>query len=478
MIINLPEEVGYIIERLNKHGYEGFAVGGCVRDRLLGREPEDWDIATNALPQKVLELFSDVKTIPTGLRHGTITVVLKEKNFEITTYRVDGEYSDSRRPDKVSFSDSIEEDLKRRDFTINAMAYNNHRGVVDPYGGQLDLKEKVIRCVGNADERFSEDALRMMRAVRFSAQLGFELSDDTRQAVIKNMALLQKVSRERVASELVKILISDFPGKVRELAELGLMNHIMPEFKKCIGFKQQYPGCAFTLDEHTYRTIENVERDIVLRLAALLHDIGIPETGGEDRQGMPHPLFFDAHTPSTGLRADHKGISQPSGHGEISAGLSYKILKDLRFDNNTINSVVKLVENHDAAIENSRKSICKWLEKMGNRDFERLLKLKKAGAMAQNPDNYKKNCEEIEKVRIAYEELVHSKQCLGISDLAINGDDLISLGLMEGKDIGNILKGILDLVLENPELNTRDTLISIVRSKYFPRGENAQNRNS
>lgn len=444
MVINLPREVEYIINSLYQSGYEAFAVGGCVRDSLLGRIPGDWDIATSALPDDVMKLFSSFRAIPTGLKHGTVTLVLIGSSFEITTYRVDGEYSDSRRPDSVNFTQSIEEDLKRRDFTINSMAYNSKQGLVDLFDGQRDLENKLIRCVGDANTRFSEDALRMLRAVRFSAQLGFDISNETKKAITKNARLLNKVSRERIRSELVKIFISDCPGRLRDLVELDLMEKIIPEFLKCKGFPQKHPYHVYTVDEHIYKVVENVRNDIILRWAAFLHDIGKPECKTEDKKGIAH--FY--------------------GHNQVSARIASKILRDLKVDNGTMNKVVKLVLNHDLTVGESRKSICKWLNKLSKQDFERLLELKAADISAQNPTYYENSRSKLKKIEDIYATIISEGYCYSIQDLAINGEDLKTIGFKEGKEMGDILKRLLYLAMENPEINTKGKLIECVKSMY------------
>ncbi len=441
MTINLPREVEYIINRLYQSGYEAFAVGGCVRDSLLDRVPNDWDIATDAQPDVVMQLFKDLHTIPTGLNHGTVTLVMNGSNFETTTYRIDGEYSDNRRPDRVDFTQSIEDDLKRRDFTINAMAYNNKQGLIDFFGGQEDLKNKIIRCVGDANERFSEDALRMLRAVRFSAQLGFSISYETKNAIIQNARLLNKVSRERIRSEFEKILISEFPGRLQDLVELGLIEEIIPEFSNCKGYPQKHPYHVYSVDEHIYKVVENVRNDVVLRWAAFLHDIGKPECRTVDEKGIDH--FY--------------------GHNRASARIARKTLHNLRVDNDTINKVVKLVLNHDLTVGESRKSICKWLNKLGKQGFARLLELRAADISAQNPVFYESSYSKLNKIKSLYKNIIENEYCYSIQDLAIDGEDLKRIGCKEGKEIGRVLKRLLDIVMEDPDINTKEKLIEKVK---------------
>ena len=270
----LPENVNYIIRTLSEHGCEGYAVGGCVRDMLLGRTPQDWDITTSAKPEQVKEIFSH--TIDTGIEHGTVTVMLGHEGYEVTTYRIDGEYEDARHPKEVTFTANLVEDLKRRDFTINAMAYNETAGLVDVFDGAGDLERKVIRCVGNPTERFTEDALRMLRAVRFAGQLGFSITPETKEGVRTLAPSIQKVSAERIQAELVKLLVSDHPEEIRTAYELGLTAQFLPEFDRMMETGQQNIHHCYTVGEHTIHAVCGVRKDKVLRLTMLLHDVAKP----------------------------------------------------------------------------------------------------------------------------------------------------------------------------------------------------------
>ena len=284
--IQLPEKVNTIIGTLMEHGYEAYAVGGCVRDSILGREPEDWDITTSATPEQTKALFE--KTFDTGIEHGTVTVLLDKDSFEVTTYRIDGKYEDSRHPSEVTFTRSLKEDLMRRDFTINAMAYNEKDGLVDIFGGQEDLAEGVIRCVGYAAARFSEDALRILRGVRFAAQLGFCIEEITRQGMRKLAPTLVNISAERIQVELVKMLTSKRPGYLREAYELGITAQFMPEFDEMMGVEQETPHHIYTVGEHTLHSLANIRPDKVLRLAMLMHDMGKPAMKTIDEKGIAH----------------------------------------------------------------------------------------------------------------------------------------------------------------------------------------------
>ena len=286
MKIQLPEKVSSIIKALEEAGYEAYAVGGCVRDSVLGRNPQDWDITTSAKPQEVKRLFSH--TIDTGIQHGTVTVMLEREGFEVTTYRIDGEYEDARHPKEVTYTSNLLEDLKRRDFTINAMAYNESHGLVDAFDGIGDLERKCIRCVGNPKERFMEDALRMLRALRFGAQLGFSVEENTFQAIRELSPTIGKISAERIQTELVKLLTSPNPQEMRKVYESGIADVVLPEFSRLMETTQENPHHCYTVREHTLRVLENVPNDKVLRLAALFHDIAKPVCKTVDEKGVAH----------------------------------------------------------------------------------------------------------------------------------------------------------------------------------------------
>lgn len=286
MQIRLPQKVEDIIEKIQAAGYEAYAVGGCVRDTVLGREPDDWDITTSAEPEEVKKLFE--RTIDTGIQHGTVTVMLGREGFEVTTYRIDGKYEDSRHPKDVTFTANLKEDLRRRDFTINAMAYNEKDGLVDLYGGIQDIEKGLIRCVGDAGERFTEDALRMMRAVRFSAQLGYAIEENTKAAVKELAPMIRKISAERIQAELVKLMVSDHPDYIRTAYETGITAQIFPEFDLCMKTEQNNPHHCYSVGEHILHTLAYVDADKVLRLGMLFHDIGKPGTLSVDEEGITH----------------------------------------------------------------------------------------------------------------------------------------------------------------------------------------------
>ena len=442
MKINLPEDVRYIIEQLNNAGFEAFAVGGCVRDALLGREPNDWDITTSATPYEVKDIFR--RTIDTGIQHGTVTVMLKKNGYEVTTYRIDGEYTDHRRPDGVTFTRELSEDLLRRDFTINAMAYNETTGLVDLYGGVSDLDQKIIRCVGSPDDRFDEDALRIMRAVRFAAQLGFDIDEETKKAAAHHAKEIKKVSAERIETELTKLLLSPHPEKLIDMYELGITDVILPEFSRLLETPQNTPYHIYDVGRHTIEVIKNVPATKVMRYAALMHDMGKPECRTTSEDGIDH---FKAHA-------------------VVSEKIAEEILRRLKMDNDTIRDVKKLVFWHDFGIKGniSKKTIRRMLSKMGEEYFEGYTQIRRADIMGQSTFNREASLELLDEMIGYHDEIMLEGNALKISDLAIGGGDLIKEGVKPGPEMGEILRGLLEKVLEEPELNTREILIEIVKN--------------
>ena len=435
MQIKLPQKVKYIISQLEAAGFEAYAVGGCVRDSLLGREPDDWDVTTSAKPLQVKEVFRH--TIDTGIQHGTVTVMLDHEGFEVTTYRIDGEYEDSRHPKEVIFTANLVEDLKRRDFTINAMAYNDRSGIVDAFSGMEDLDKGVIRCVGEARERFREDALRMLRAVRFSAQLGFVIADDTRAAITELAPSLVKISAERIQVELVKLLMSKHPDYMRDAYQLGITKIVLPELDEAFLTKQNNPHHMYSVGEHLMQTLLHTEADKSIRIAALLHDIGKPRTKTTDADGIDH--FY--------------------GHAQLGEKMAFDVLKRLKFDNDTITKVRKYVQYHDYDIEPNPKSVRRAINKIGEAYFAQVLVLKKADALAQSTYQREEKLEHLATVWNLYEEILNQCQCVSLKTLAITGNDLIALGVPKGKMIGSMLQELLEDVIKNPEHNTHEFLV-------------------
>lgn len=433
MIINLPDEVEYIINKLYENGYDGYAVGGCIRDSLLDRCPGDWDIATCAPSKIISQIFNKHKVKPTGLKYGTVTVIVNDKSFEVTTYRMESEYSDSRRPDSVKFTKSLAIDLKRRDFTINAMAFNTGMGLVDLFGGWQDIKDGIIRCVGNPEKRFSEDALRILRALRFSAELGFEVELKTREALINNSFLLQKISRERIRIELNKILLSDSPEIMKELIKPDIIKYIFPELFGCDKSDNQIKYYICSEDVYLFKAVKYVERKLVLRLAAFIYEL------------------FDFYIDNN-----------------EQAGILQNILQNLRYDKETENKVSVLVLNFDKPIEANRKSVCRWLKKTGILNFEYLLKVKEAYINVQNRKyfgKWEKEKKELNRIWNIFDNIIKTSQCFNRENLAVNGNDLMELGFSEGSKIGKTLDRLVDLVIEKPYMNTRKNLIQYLKEQ-------------
>jgi len=440
MNIQLPKKVKLIIETLQSHGYEAYAVGGCVRDSILGREPDDWDITTSATPRETKALFT--RTFDTGIEHGTITVLIENEGFEVTTYRVDGEYEDSRHPKEVTFTRSLKEDLLRRDFTINAMAYNDKEGLVDIFGGMQDLENGVIRCVGNAEERFSEDALRILRAVRFAAQLGFEIEKETKEGICTLADTLKNISAERIQVELVKLLVSPNPHMICVAYELGITKVILPEFDKMMETTQETPHHCYTVGEHTVKSLQNIEATKVLRLTMLFHDMGKPEKKTIDENGRAHFKKHDI----------------------LSAQMTKDILKRLKFDNDTLYKVTKLVQYHDYRMPAEDKNVRRAMNQIGEELFEDYLAVREADTLAQSDYLREEKMQNLKDIRRCYEEILERKECVSLKDLAISGADLLADGMERGKEIGNVLNQLLETVLDYPEYNTREKLMELQRN--------------
>ena len=433
--MQLPDSVEKIIHTLETAGYEAYAVGGCVRDALLGLTPDDWDITTSAEPEEVKALFS--RTIDTGIKHGTVTVRLNGKSFEVTTYRIDGKYEDGRHPEEVTFTKSLEEDLKRRDFTINAMAVNDRTGIVDLFGGQEDLKAGIIRCVGDPMERFSEDALRMMRAVRFAAKLDFSIEEETKKSISILKDNLRKVSAERIQVELTKLITSNHPEMMRTLYETGLTSVFFPEWDVAMVCEQNTKHHCFTVGEHTIEVMKHVRNDKIMRLAALLHDIGKP--------GMK--------------RTDKKGHDHFQGHPQLSDVMADNILRRLKYDNDTIKKVCMLVRYHDERPALNPRSIRRCMREM-NLDFDDLFELKRADIAGQSDYMHEEKLAAVDKFEKLYHENLESGNCTDKKQLAVNGGDLIKAGVDKGPEMGRVMEKLLDDVIDEPSANTKETLLS------------------
>ena len=441
MKIALPRKGLMIINNLQLHGYEAFAVGGCVRDSILARRPEDWDITTSAKPEEIKKLFR--KTVDTGIEHGTVTVLLGKDSFEVTTYRIDGAYEDSRHPKEVKFTNRLEEDLRRRDFTINAMAYNDEVRLVDVFGGMQDLNHHRIRCVGDPEERFSEDALRILRAVRFSAQLNFPIEPNTARAVKKLAPTLKKISAERIRTELVKLLVSPHPERIQDAFELGITRVILPEWDAMVGVEQHTPHHKYDVAEHTIRALKNVKRDKILRLTMLFHDMGKPAMKTTDEKGQDH---F-------------------KGHALVSEEIARKILRRLKFDNDTVKMVTRLVCYHDYRIEATPQNVRRAMNRIGVELFPYYLAVRMADVKAQSPYRKREKIENIVEMRRLYQEALLKDQCVTLRQLAVSGKDLMQLGMKPGRELGSMLSELLEYVIDDPERNDRDTLCKYVKEK-------------
>ena len=400
--------MAFIIDKLYENGYEAFAVGGCVRDAVMGRIPHDWDITTNALPKQVKSIFN--KTIDTGIKHGTVTVMLNRVGYEVTTYRIDGEYTDGRHPKEVVFTPNLTEDLRRRDFTINAMAYNDKTGIIDEFDGIEDIQNKVIRCVGVPEDRFNEDALRMLRAIRFSAQLDFSIDNDTYNAIGKLYKNLSLISKERIQTELTKIITSESPGRIKDICRLGLDRYVF-------GDNSVLSGADISVYEKVSYIMEKLPDNSYLRYAGLL----TYETDIEN------------------------------------------VLRGLKLDNKTINTVARLVYNKNKELSTNKADIRRAVVAIGEDIFsEYYLEYMKALIKVKH-EGITLSLEDIDTISFRYQEIIADNECLKLNDMAVHGKDLKALGLPDGKLIGDILKILFDRVLENPQLNNKEILIEMAK---------------
>lgn len=451
MKIALPLKVNEIIRKLQDAGYEAYAVGGCVRDSLLSRKPGDWDITTSANPYEVKAIFA--RTVDTGIQHGTVTVMFGKEGFEVTTYRVDGEYEDSRHPKKVEFTTQLKEDLRRRDFTINAMAYNDTDGLVDEFEGLLDLKERKVRCVGSAIERFEEDALRILRAVRFSAQLDFTIEEDTLLAICEKAPNLKNISAERIRVELNKLLLSMQPKKLMIAHGAQITKVVLPEFDEMLACEQENHHQIYTVGMHCLEAVSyfankcpytdeedagySKKQQLMLRWAMLLHDIGKPKTKTIGKDGEGH--FYE--------------------HAREGAALAKEVLRRLKFDNETIDMVTKLVLYHEYQYELTSYGMRKAMNLIGTDTLPLLFEVQLADIYAQNPEYRQEKLLRLEQAKKLYQDVLDRNECVSLKSLAVNGSDLIACGCEQGKQIGAVLGRLLELVLEHPEWNQREILL-------------------
>ncbi|NFI04038.1 CCA tRNA nucleotidyltransferase [Clostridium botulinum] len=425
--INIPNDVRFILDRLKNNGHEAYIVGGCVRDSILNNIPKDWDITTKARPEEVIKLFD--KVILTGVKHGTVTVLINSEGYEVTTYRMDGEYEDSRHPKKVNFVSNLKEDLARRDFTINAMAYNKVDGLIDYFEGVSDLKKKVIKTVGNSEKRFSEDALRMLRAIRFSSQLDFSISNETLNSIKNLRENIKNISKERIREEFNKILMSNTKG-IDILRETGLMEYIFPEIIKSYDFKIDNMYYNDNLYTHTIRATEEIENKLHLKLTMLFHNL---------------------------LKMNNEDM-------EYTILQIKKFLKEFKYDNDTVNKVTDLTRYMHNSL-NTKLEIKQMLNLINLDLFEDLLKVKEAEILSQNPLYKEERLSHLLYIRENLKDVIFNNECFNLKNLNISGKDLISLGLEKGKNIGEMLNELLELVMNNPDLNDKQVLIDIVKEK-------------
>lgn len=439
-IISIPDYALTVVQRLEHFGYEAYVVGGCVRDSLLGRTPKDWDVCTNATPQQVLGVFKRFNVIKTGLQHGTVTVMVNHEPVEVTTFRIDGEYTDNRHPDAVTFVSEVEEDLSRRDFTINAMAYNPTRGLVDAFGGQQDLSAGLIRCVGEPDARFNEDGLRIMRALRFAARYDFAIERETAFSMRRNRHLLENVSVERIFTELKGILVGN-GARSMMLAFPEIFGVIMPELVPMFGFDQRNPHHIYDVWTHTAHAVQAAPADPTLRLVMLLHDIGKPACFTVDEKGKGH--FY--------------------GHPDKSAEMAEQILLRLKSDTATLENVVKLVRVHDDTFPSRAAGMRRFIGRLGLPTVQQLFDVKRADHAAQSTHEQAEKQAELRNAALLVEDLLNEPPAFTVKDLAINGRDLISLGIKPSPAMGELLATLLAEVQDETLQNTKEALLARVQ---------------
>lgn len=443
MEIHIPTGARKIIARLEQHGYEAYIVGGCVRDSLMGKRPSDWDICTSARAEEMMALFEDKRIIPTGIQHGTLTILAEDGAYEVTTFRIDGEYLDHRHPKSVAFTRELAEDLSRRDFTINAMAWHPERGLIDLFGGVEDLRDRLVRAVGDPVQRFNEDGLRMLRMVRFATVLDFDYDPATYDAVRKQGHLLQYISKERIQVELNKILLAAHPARgLEDLYTLGMYPYIIPMMCHTVGFAQRGGHHFLDVFEHSLLAVGVIAPELVLRLTMLLHDIGKPFVW-DSSESLSYDRFDD--------------------HAAVSAKLAGKILRDLKYDNATRKDVVELIAHHNDILLPDPVNVRRALARLGEVQTRRLVQVKVADLIAHDlAGEREKILALFAEISDVIDEVVARGDCTSVKALAIGGQDMMALGL-SGRAIGQMLNAALELVLEKPEMNTRETLLNWVR---------------
>ena len=438
-MITIPNEVKTVMNKLSENGFRSYIVGGCVRDSVMGREPNDWDVTTDATPEQIKKVFSDFRTVDTGIKHGTILVVSGKYPVETTTFRIDGEYSDNRHPDSVTFTKDIKDDLARRDFTINAMAYNDEEGLIDPFGGREDIDKKIIKCVGDPDKRFTEDALRILRGIRFASVLGFSVEDNTSAAIIRNEQLLSSIAAERINSELVKLLCGENVFDVLS-AYRSVIGVFIPELKLEFDFRQYGKKHGYDVWMHTVHTVNNIENDPILRLTMLLHDTGKVAT---------HEL-------------DANGNSTFKNHAAVGGVIAENILKRLKFSKDYIKTVSFLVSVHDMEVPESKVEVKKYLRLLGEVNYIRLMKIRRADKSGL-AKGYRDITEKLIFAYNTFDEVLNNGEPFLLSHLAVNGSDLKKL--IDEKQIGETLEYLLETVTKVPELNNKNSLLELIKTK-------------
>lgn len=434
-MIQIPPHAERILTLLNQAGYKAYVVGGCVRDALLSRTPKDWDICTSALPDEMERVFQGFRVVETGLKHGTLTVVLDGIPYEITTFRVDGAYTDHRHPDGVTFVTDVREDLARRDFTVNAMAYHPVEGLIDAFGGQEDLQRKVIRCVGQPEERFREDALRILRALRFASVYGFTIDEETAKATHKLKETLNLVAAERIRAELGKLLCGQGCGDILR-AYRDILGQILPQLIPMFDFPQCTPYHRFDVWEHTVRSVENVPATEVLRFAMLLHDAGKPATFTRDESGVGHFC----------------------GHAACSEKIAEAVMTRLRMDKATAQRVILLVKHHDIDLSTDGRLLKRRLNQFGEEALRQLIDVQEADQLAKGTCDRAEIRASAAALRQALDALLASAPCFTLKDLAVNGRDIAALGA-KGSAIGDVLQHLLSCVMDDVLPNEKDSLL-------------------
>ncbi len=438
--INMPMPVKQMIAKIQSKGFDAYAVGGCIRDSMMGKKPSDWDICTSAAPEEVLAILGQKNIVENGMKHGTVTVRLEHQNYEITTFRTDGEYLDNRHPKNVTFVKNLKEDLSRRDFTINAMAYNDEQGLCDEFDGIKDIQNRLIRCVGDPDQRFNEDALRILRALRFSSKLGFDIEKNTADSIHQNAGLLVKISAERILSEFVKILTGENVEKIlTEYADVFCV--LIPEIKPMIGLQQNNPHHIYDVWTHTIKAVAAVKPEILLRTAALFHDFGKPKKH----------------------KVDQNGIGHFKGHPEESAKMTEEIMTRMRFDNKTKKDVIILVKWHDVRVPAEPKYVRREIARTGPKLYPELLELKRADALAQNPSTIPDKLAYISQLQKIYDDEIANNGVFSVKELAVNGYDVKNCNIKDGKKIGECLEMLCGLVMDGAIKNDRAVLLEKIK---------------